>query len=105
MASDASLIVMYGVTVWNPSGTGLTSPLIRPLSKLTSSNAIRVYAQTASFHPRIPLVRNTILPNSTWLGCLRGSRGRWYGALIERELERPSELRGDPPAEQDVTRA
>jgi len=46
---EASLIVMYGVTVWNPSGTGLTSPLIYPLSKLTSSNAIRVYAQTTSF--------------------------------------------------------
>src|ERR671910_3375642 len=49
MASEASLIVMYGVTVWNPSGMGLTSPLMCPLSRLTLSNAIRVYAQTAWF--------------------------------------------------------
>src|SRR5215204_1442682 len=69
MASEASLIVMYGVTVWNPSGTGLTSPLICLLSRFTSSNAIRVYAQTTSLRP----------------GCLHGSRGSLYCAFFERE--------------------
>ena len=49
MALAASLIVMYGVTVWKPSGMGLTSPPIRPLSRLTLIIAIRVYAQTAWF--------------------------------------------------------
>src|SRR5215203_4346518 len=84
MASEASLIVMYGVTVWNPSGTGLTSPLICLLSRFTSSNAIRVYAQTTSSRP----------------GCLHGSRGRRYGALIEREPERVCEFRRIRSADQ-----
>src|SRR5215211_7564274 len=104
MASDAFLIVMYGVTVWNPSGTGSTSPLICPLSKLTSSSALRVYALIAWFPSSHTAVQTVILTTSSWLGGLRGSRGRWYGALIEREPERVCEFRGSRPADQHFRR-
>src|SRR5687767_5702495 len=60
MASGAPLTVMYGVMVWNPSGTGSTSPLMCPLSGLAQQNAWQVYAQTSRYHPPMQAIRRRL---------------------------------------------
>src|SRR5215208_1188997 len=51
--------------------------------------------------PRPPRRGTRVL---AWLGCLRGSRGRWYGAPIERKPEHLCEFRRIRPANKHFRR-
>src|SRR5918997_1949664 len=86
MASAAPLTVTYGVTVWNPSGTGLTFSTM-PLPLYAHLTRRECTPRPSGSHPRMPaevLPRKQALPHQELVRLTGGLAALGYGPDYER---------------------